>query len=452
MDDAFMYTMHADNLCAGRRYADTCYVVNPENPYVGPASYPPGYPAVICVVKKLGGGMKAIKAVNALSIGALALTLTLLPSSSAGTALSAGTAALVAMAPALWEHKDLLYSDIIFTLLLYLALLLHQTAGLRGKNWISALEGFVLYIAYAVRPLGALLPAAFVIKDFYSGTLRGRAAVLRLAFFSVPVILQALFFPLFQYTAQLHSPIKESAFTGAVHVLGYFFSGFNAFWTIRPASSALASVAALPLTLLLLGFYAAGAARRFRVGKPEAMDIFTLLYIAAIAFFGMFDGVRYVFPLVPFLTWKALENATEAKNLLRRAVPAIFVTAGVLFGWSYLVKADYKDISDGPTGKPAHEMFGYLSGTTKPDDTIIFFKPRTLCYFTGRKSSIYPPAGDDEHFLEYFRKVGAGYLVVSRNSEQDRKFLYEFVRRNGVLLEKEFENSDFKVYRIKSNK
>lgn len=449
MDDAFMYTMHADNLCAGRPYADTCYVFNPENPYVGPPSYPPGYPALICAVKKAGGGMRAMKAANALAIGALALVLTLLPPASAGTALSAGIAALVALAPALWEQKDLLYSDIIFTLLLYMALLLHQTAGMLRKSWISALEGFVSYLAYAVRPLGVLLPAAFVIKDLFRGTLRCRAAALRLAFFAIPALLQTLFFPAFQYADQLHSPIKESVPAGAAHVLGLFFLGFNAFWAIEPGSNAPIAAAGLLLTLLLLGFYAAGAVRRFRAGEPEAMDFFTLLYIATIALFGMFDGIRYVFPLVPFLAWKGLESAAAFRNLLRRAVPAVFITAGILFAWSYLVKADYKEIADGPAGKTAQEMFAYISRETKPADTVIFAKPRSLCYFTGRKSSIYPPAGDDGHFREYFRRTGAKYLVVSKNFEQDRKFLYAFVGRNGDLLEKKFENPDFKVFRLK---
>ncbi|MCX5786260.1 MAG: hypothetical protein NTX59_11285 [Elusimicrobia bacterium] len=451
MDDAFMYIMHADNLVSGRPYADTCYVYNPENPYVGPRAYPPGYPAVLTVPLKLGGGLKAMKAGNVFFLSGLLACLLFFFTSPAGDFRLLGLLALFGLNPVLWDYKDLVYSDILFCCLLYLSLLLHRLSYSRPGLAMHALAGFCAYLAYAVRPLGALLPAALVLEDLLAGKADRRRQAVLCACFLAPAAAQAFFFDLSSYADQLASPIRSALLPSAVKVLKEFLFSLKGFWALGPETSLPAALAALALAFLTLFGFAAGLVRRVRESKLEAMDFFAAFYLLTVAGFGMYDGVRYIFPLMPYLVWKAFEGFEIFGGAVmgRRAAAAFLAAAFALYGWSFAIKAEYGPMNGGPYGRPAQEMFGFLKGASSAADTIIFVKPRSMCFFTGRKSSIYPPYGNDAHFTAYFREAGASYLVVSRVFGQDALYLYGFAERNRASLEKVYDNPDFKVFRLR---
>src|SRR5215218_8467038 len=46
-DDWAQYILHARNLLTGAPYGETGYIFNPDNPSVGPSTYPPGVPFLL---------------------------------------------------------------------------------------------------------------------------------------------------------------------------------------------------------------------------------------------------------------------------------------------------------------------------------------------------------------------------------------------------------------------
>lgn len=451
MDDAFMYVMQAENLAAGRPQAQTCYVPNPENPYVGPRRYPPGYPAALSLVARAGGGLEAMKALNPAFILVLLCALAFLLPGSWGRAQSAVFVGMIGFSPQLWLQKDMVYSDLLFCALLYLALLAWEKGEKIFGRFLPALTGCLCYLTYAVRPIGALLPAAFLAAALFSERRRLPGAFYSLAWFLVPALLQFLAFGAGDYSEQLSltGPARESFVSGFAGVLLRAFASLPELLALGSADSLPLTAAASLLALVLLLSAALPVYSRLRALKPQPMDLFSVAYLLLVALLGIYDGARYILPLFPYLLFNAFSAAGTWGGTARRlARPALLCAFG-LFLWSFAFKADYARAGDGPYDPPARELFSFIGSAAGPGDAVIFFKPRSMCYFTGRRSSIYPPGGGDAHFWEYFRKTGARYLVVSRIFSFDGKFLYGFVSRNASGLEKVFENRDYKVFRLK---
>ncbi len=451
MDDAFMYAMHASNIAEGRPYAETCYVYNPENPYVGPLKYPPGYPAALALVIKAGGGLEAMKALNPVFIFLLLCFLTLLAPSAWGKWWTAAFIAVAGFSPVLWLQKDLIYSDLLFCALAYLAFLVRAKAEPIAGRLFPALLGLTCYLAYAVKPVGGLLPAAFLLSAAAGERASVKKMLLASIWFAVPVVLQGYISGIGNYAGvfSISGPVRDGFAAGFANVGASFFVSLMEFWAIGINDNAAVFAAAVLLSLLVLSFAGYSAFSRARASRPEAMDIFAVMYVLLVAALGMYDGARYILPVMPYLLLKAAEQAERSGPFQRRAAAAAALAAALLYLWSYAAKADYRSVGDGPFAASAQQMFSYIKSSAGPDDAVIFAKPRSLCYFTGRRSSIYPPAGDDAHFKEYFFRIGARYLVVSRNLTMDGRYLYGFVARNSHSLDKVFENGDYKVFWIK---
>jgi hypothetical protein len=66
-DDFAQYILHAANLANGKPYADTGYIVNPDNPSIGPSAYPPLFPLILAPVYAVFGlNLTAFKYVECL--------------------------------------------------------------------------------------------------------------------------------------------------------------------------------------------------------------------------------------------------------------------------------------------------------------------------------------------------------------------------------------------------
>jgi hypothetical protein len=447
MDDAFMYVMHARNLAAGAPYADTCYRFNPENPYPGPPVYPPGYPAFLAVLMKGGAGLSGFKTANAALLACLLLCLAaLFP---AARAAPGGTAALLLLgvSPVLTGLTGMVYSDILFCLLLYLALLAWSLAKERGGAAWFAAAGFCCYLAYAVRPLGGILPAALLAESALSRSFTRARAAAGLAF-AVPAVLQAVLSGPLAYGGLMKGAAIGTFLSGAAGTLALFANSLVTFWAPDLGASAAASVLGAALALALLAAFAAGLKDRAARGELCAMDFFAPAYLAAVAAFRFYDGPRYLLPLVPYLLFTAPAGAARlaGEKAARRGAALFLCAAFALCAWNYA--AAPAKAEDGPFSAPAQAMFSFLSGAASPGERVVFIKPRSLCFFTGLPASVYPARKDDAGMLDYLQKEKVRWVVVSRLFPQDAEYLYGFAQRHRDLLRNVYENSDFKVLRF----
>src|ERR687898_1931314 len=122
-DDFSMYINHAQNIARGEPYAETGYIYNPNNPAVGPRTYPPGFPLLLApVVGLFGLDLRPMKTlIIAFFVGTLLMMVTLFRSV-LPTGYIAVLVLVVGLSPFFWEFKDQILSDTPFLFFVLLSL------------------------------------------------------------------------------------------------------------------------------------------------------------------------------------------------------------------------------------------------------------------------------------------------------------------------------------------
>ena len=207
----------------------------------------------------------------------------------------------------------------------------------------------------------------------------------------------------------------------------------------------------LPVLLLAVtaSLGAAGFARR--AGREPLLAAYAVLNILLLLAFPAADGLRYAFPLVPFLFYYAAAGWEEYSLKFGRAAryiaPALLLAVALSCVGAYSM-AQYGGFREGTEKTETKQLFEFMRREVPEGSTVIFRKPRTLALYAGRRASMYHFGADGE-LLEYFRSAGAGYLITGSVFPEDRAFLIPFVERNGGRFSGVYSNPDFRVYKIR---
>ena len=121
MGDSSMYIMHAANMAEGKKYSDTCYSFNPENPYTGPKSYPPLYPLFLTpVYKSLGLNFTAMKIENVFFFACFLYVLFLFFRLKLNAVYALIALPVIGLNPRFWAFKEMVYADFLFCFIIYM--------------------------------------------------------------------------------------------------------------------------------------------------------------------------------------------------------------------------------------------------------------------------------------------------------------------------------------------
>lgn len=451
MDDYAQYVLHAVNLAGGRPYADTGYILNPAYQVTGPVTYPPVFPLLLAGVYKIAGlNLQAMKAATVLAFAAFLYLLFLLFSPGLGSRRALLAAGLVGLSPVFWKFKDYLYAEYPFLLFSFAALYVYgraRAAEAAGGRWLprALAAGLLAYLAYGTRSAGAALLPAFLIADLVERKKLSKtflacgAAALGLA------VCQGLTLHSDAvYAGQAAELLSRSSLPGTAAANFWTYADrltllFDNGYSELLAAGVLGAVAALA---------AAGFVRR--AGREPLFAAYVLLNAVMLLLFPASDGLRYAFPLVPFLFYYALAGAQAGAERFRRAAryaaPALLLAALASYAGAYS-RAQYGAFREG-TGKAETKLlFDFIRSSVPPGEPVIFRKPRTLALYTGRRASMYHFAPDGE-LLAYFKSAGARYLITGAVFPEDAAFLSPFAARNPEKLSEVYFNADFKVYRL----
>ncbi|MEW6333844.1 MAG: hypothetical protein AB1558_06215 [Thermodesulfobacteriota bacterium] len=234
------------------------------------------------------------------------------------------------------------------------------------------------------------------------------------------------------------SIIKENAYFYAKSPLSFF--------TIPDAPGMILVKA---LFLMSIPLFVTGVFRRF--GKDVHILIYSTLTLLLYVFWPYQDE-RFIFPLLPFYISFALtglegRDAVSRKDMrlnALRALPVIFVI--VFFFWHSVASAhrnllDERTESTGPYVSTSQELFSFVSRHSDPHNVIVFFKPRAMRLFTGRRSIMTGNVAELErgdYLCIYLREDAYDQLT-----HRDVAHLLKEGRLQPV-----YQNSDFQVFRI----
>lgn len=448
-DDFASYIMQAKSILNGttQEFVEhNSFTIFESSYQIGPVTYPWGYPLILMPVYAMKGtNPLALKLPGLFFYGGFLICLYFLIKNRLTRSESLLLISLFAFNPQLLLFLDNIFSDVPFLFFVMLALL--WTTEFKANRSNNVMLGIILFFAYFVRTTGIILVASFLlyqgIRFFYE--LEKRSTIL---FGST----QSVFtFGILWITASMLLPDEQGSYLRQMSDLtpimikesvSYYFFLFGTFfgtgriWEI--------------LYYTLVCFFVIGIWDRRAFDQP--LIIFFTLYIMTLIFWPYWQGLRFIFPLLPLFVYFTFQGMKFA----RAKLPKKYLQAGqwmFLGFWSltslvFLVSSTataYTNLKNhrainGPFDPYSLEMYEYIQKKTPLDSIIIFFKPRLMRLMTDRDSIM---------SIECNHMSKGDYLVLYRKAEMDdEQIQLDDLGTCNLQLDRVFKNRRFFIYKL----
>lgn len=430
----------------GRAIAQSTYPV-------GPAAYPWGYPLLVSPLAAFfWGKLVAFKAINTLAFSAFLAVFFLLARSRFDLPRSAALTSLLAFSPPLLLAQDLIQADFVFLFLTTLAMLLLEKPA--PSRWVL---GFLIFLATFFRTTGILLLGVLFIVDMIQWRAQPQLSYRALAS-------PYLVFGLLYLCSRLIFPSGEAS----------YFSHYDQFFTIPRLLDNALFYLALPAWLfrdlpgggVIFGLLAIcflwGLLRHWRAELPWL--VFSLVTLAALISWPERQGLRFIYPLLPFYLFISLRGMDDLlmRFLMKDSheivlvgtlrIPSDLISRlpSLLFGALALLSLviTFQATSgalltrqeiNGPFDEYSREMFAFVREQTPAHSVIVFFKPRAM-RLLGERYSI---------LLDRCERLHEGdYIVLHQKQADNGQVDPEKISACKLNLEQVFANRRFKVYQV----
>jgi hypothetical protein len=179
--------------------------------------------------------------------------------------------------------------------------------------------------------------------------------------------------------------------------------------------------------------------------------LYAALYLLVVWTWPEWQGYRFVFPMLPFFVYFAMQgiNVTfdkvsqTQKAALQKGAYAYLLLIVALFaynaGWNAYANLQNQREINGPFDPFSIETYEYIKNNTPPESVIVFFKPRAMRLMTGR---------DALALTECERVPEGDYLALSKKVGENLQIPPERIKECKLPLDKVFENRRFLVYQV----
>ena len=420
--DNAMYLLHARNIVSGQDYVDTGYIYNASSARL-PQSYPPIFPLLLAPwapAPEIDWGPLKLLTVACLIAALGFLAASERPSS--GRMQGAALVALAGLNPILWDFKDNVLSEFPFLMFLCVALWSARQGRReaenkpRGNRWGIAL-GVFIYLAYGTRSVGALLLPALAATDLFSeGRVQRRTWLAALTFAPLAIAQNLL---LHSETGHLFYKLSNiQAMLPLENLFVHYPRLFHDFWRSAEPVEFLGVGLALAAFLIL----SIGLINRFRRRELDELDwyvVASLVFYLLIRLHDTSPPQRYWIPLFPLFIVQVLRGIRGLEHtpsnwerpLLIPSLIGAFTAVALLAYALQFSTLERHSIARSITEPDAQELYRFIRKETHPEDTLIFFEPRVLTLYTGRKASEFRVGGDREEWMRYANSINADYWV-----------------------------------------
>ena len=441
-DDWAMYVLQARNIAEGHWFGPTGYIYNPHVPKIGPPSYPPLFPVLLAPLYSVWKLNLTPMKVEVILLFLAALYLIFeYTARQVPFPFAAGIVAAIGLSPSFWDMKEAVNSDVPFLFFAMLALCV--IAACERRQWkstgLAVSAAVCVYLAFATRTIGVALlaPLAIAAMPRWAVFRRKAIGIAVLAVFLIGIH-SLIFRGAGSYLVQLHAPWQELPH----NLLAYFWNLRNVYFGLGGGIFAWLFL----LVIIAAGFAGLAIRLRQRISPTEA---FTLAYALIVLLWSTDEDLRLLFPLLPL--WFLYITVA-----LRRLPSRVAVIAGVaLLGTATIGFASrYSQLDKGPIhagiGDPAFlRVCRYISEDTRPDSIFVFTKARLLALATRRSTAPYHHPATDAELWQYFRAIGARYVLVHRDFEEDRDYLEPLLQRDRSAAQLIYGIGGLQLYRLR---
>ncbi len=394
--DFSLYIQQAEALLKGTSqnlYRVNAYAMEHSEIVLGPHLYPPGFPLMLSpIIFLVGKNLLAMKwvVIACFILFQWVMYVYFRPFLSPFSTLTC--VASFSLNPWLIRYCDFIHSDIPFLLFCFLSLWLTRKFYEGELTFFSSLVlGLLIGFACLIRSVGLVLIMAFLLlgllyKMEKSSTPKSDGF---LGEKGIAVLLTCI---LVLMGSEYTYPSGTGSYMNYLEEYGLSKLGDNLvyYWSLPYLHLGGFS---LPVYLFGIPLIAWGIVRHFSSFKLEIL--FTFLYFSALLIWPFADGLRFLFPLLPFLAlFFFLGLNSFFKWLLEQSSfrynPASYsmgIIALFFAGCLYNVYRDFPPQAADKVGSPASkELFLFIQNNLKDEDLIYFYRPRILRLYTGKKS------------------------------------------------------------------
>jgi hypothetical protein len=450
-DDFAWYILQAKSIwdgTTGEFMEQSTFTNGQSTTHLGPIAYPWGYPLILIPVYAIKGiSPLALKLPGLLFYAGFLICLYLLMKTRLTETESLLIVSLFAFNPLLLQFLDQILSDIPFLFFSTLSLLLITQGGKR-RNLQHIAIGAAIFFTTFLRVTGILLLGCFLIVEFFK--YRNNRKDLRTATEIIKGSLIVCFvFILLWITNLLLFPNGGdsylSQYSSLIETAKRFIPAyFNVFSLFFGESQGWKYLYTLMFCLFLLG---AG----IRWKQDPIFILFFILWMIIHVTYPYWQGVRYIFPLLPIFIYFIFQGI---KFLITRLPPAYhlggqWVIYGfwILIACIFLVKSvtiSYANLRNdrsisGPFDPYSREVYDYIKEETPPESVVVFFKPRVMVMMTDHPTIM---------STECDRMWKGDYLVLSRKVGKNQQITPEEIDSCNLPLEQVLKNNRFIVYQI----
>jgi hypothetical protein len=457
-DDFAAYIMQAASIVHGterQEVARAAFSIQQSSRYFGPVTTPWGFPVLLAPVYAVCGGLSiwCLKLVNLPLFALFVAAFWCFAASRLPRADALLLTSVFAFNPVLLAFENFVLSDLAFLFLSTLCIVLIdrvivQPARPEGSRRGNVAIGVAAFLAFFVRANGVLLiPTLFATqlalylrsrRSDHVGTRPSTEALVPYAVFVALAALAAMIFPGGGLSDAQH---YRTLTAGRLleNVSAYLVIPSIFFWPI-------------PLYELFYGalfpFLLCGLAWHSREDLPAV--VFSGLTLLVFVFWPEQQGVRYIFPVLPFFVYFCYRgmkaNAFALTERYRTAgttlTRAVWIAVVVLFAHASIHIAGQRSSPAGGAFQPASvEMFDAIKTRTAPGDVVIFDKPRLMRLMTDR----------DAILVDRCDQLAKGrYVVVRKAGGATNQIAPDEIRAcdPSLQLAPVFDNSQFIIYRI----
>jgi 4-amino-4-deoxy-L-arabinose transferase-like glycosyltransferase len=448
-DDFAIYLAHAKNIVEGHSYADTGYIFNPAVAIYSPTNYPPVFPLLLAPLYSLFGmSLMPMKIEQVIFFVFTLLLVYIMWRRQLGSGYTLVLIVILGFNPVFWSAKETIVSDVPFLFFFYLFVVVVRWNPQRPNYiWLRALLiGTALYLNIGTRSVGVALVPGFLLYEAMQNKRIRRSTWIALTFCATAMIVQSHFvraMPL-SYLQQAHVITPT---TIILNVLAYS-RALAGFWI-----ASLRNWFALCVLLFFALLTATGMVRQLRRGF-DIIECLLVPYLALVLLWPYRGGIRYVFPLIPWIGFLAMTGLRELGHRCGTRY-AFIVPLGLLLILGIPYSQAYGNLNFGPIGESSNspefnELCAKVRQMTKPDDVLIYYRARALSLYTGRRTSIYNSQGSDRELWRWSDEIGGRYLVTTDAFTSDGGFLTRVVSSHPERLEQIYQNRHFTLYRIRS--
>jgi len=448
-DDFAQYLIQARNIAEGRPQTDNGIIMH-ARPYAIKA-YPVGFPLLLYPIYSFSGlNIQPYLIMISVILVITGLLIAAYFRNKIALSVAVGLALLFCFNPNVLDLKKYILTEIPFTALFFLLLLIDSKSSRMKQAWIWT--AIILFLISSVRIAGLAIVAGYVLNEGYKLiTDKSRERRMIIAHEVGAVSLAGILFLLLnEFAFDIHPASLFTFYSGfsvgpeifqsnvtLYHTIqGFllpFFDSFIPSWWIFP---------------VLAGFV-------LSMRKPSLAEFCFLTYSLLILFYPYGDGGnRFLLPILPLLLYyfyfflQQGFSLMKLKTVLYLQAVTLILLAG--YGNNVLwIISQQNEIEDGPYRPEAVQMLDQVRSL--PEGTpVLFCKARAMNLYSGQPAVYYLKQLTTEQAFDEIQRLKLLYLVVSNpdfSPESSDPNTMAILKAYPDRYEKTWDNGAYAIYR-----